>query len=108
MAAPPPPTARPCAASRWGQPSLLGLTGARAVTAVTGHPTHELAAAGYDDGCITLADLGHGRDLMIKHADGAAITALAWSPAGDFLAAANDDNEALLFDFTTLTQRAPR
>ena len=43
----------------------------------------------------------------VKHADAAAVTALAWSPAGDFLAAASDD-EALLFDFTTLTQRAPR
>jgi WD40 repeat protein len=79
----------------------------RAVTAIAGHPTHELAAAGYDDGCIVLADLGKGREMMIKHADAAAVTALAWSPAGDFLAAASDD-EALLFDFTTLTQRAPR
>ncbi len=98
---------RPCAGSRWGRPSLLGLTGGRAVTAITGHPTHELAAAGYDDGCIILADLGHRREMMIKHADLGAVTALAWSPAGDFLAAASDD-EALLFDFTTLTRRAPR
>ena len=100
-------TKRPCAASRWGQPALLGVMSGRAVTAAAGHPTHELAAAGYDDGCIVLADLGKGREMMIKHADAAGITALAWSPAGDFLAAASDD-EALLFDFTTLTQRAPR
>ena len=99
---------RPRAASRWGRPSLFGQTSGRVVGAVAGHPTHELAAAGYDDGGITLADLGQGREMMIKHADAAAITALAWSPAGDFLAAANDDNEALLFDFTTLTRRAPR
>ena len=73
-------------------------------TALACHPRHNLMAAGCDDGCVMLGDLDHARDLVIKHADGGAITALAWSPDGDFLIAGNDLGEALVLDFTSLTK----
>lgn len=81
--------------------SLAPMAGCR-VTALACHPAHALAAAGYDDGCIMLADLDTGRDKVVRHATGAAVTALAWSACGGRLAAASDDCEAALLDFSGL------
>ncbi len=89
----------------WGSPFCLGMMAGSTVTAVACHPAHDLAAAGYDDGCILLADLGQQRDLLIKHAEEDAIVAIAWSSAGDFLATATATGEAAIFDFTALTRR---
>ena len=68
------------------------------------HPRHNLVATGCEDGAMMLGDLDQARDLVIKHADGGAITALAWSPDGDFLIAGNDMGEAMVLDFTSLTK----
>jgi WD40 repeat protein len=81
--------------------SLAPMSGCR-VTALACHPAHALAAAGYDDGCIMLADLDTGRDKVVRHATGAAVTALAWSDCGGRLAAANNSCEASLLDFSRL------
>jgi len=88
----------------WFVPRALAPMSGCRVTALACHPAHALAAAGYDDGCIMLADLDTGRDKVVRHANGAAVTALAWSDCGGRLAAANNDCEASLLDFSRLTR----
>lgn len=88
----------------WFVPRALAPMSGCRVTALACHPAHALAAAGYDDGCIMLADLDTGRDKVVRHATGAAVTALAWSDCGGRLAAAGDDCEASLMDFSRLTR----
>ncbi len=86
----------------WFVPRALAPMAGCRVTALACHPAHALAAAGYDDGCIMLADLDTGRDKVVRHATGAAVTALAWSACGGRLATASDDCEAAVLDFSGL------
>ena len=89
----------------WHVPMAVAPMAGCAVTALACHPRHPLAAAGYDDGSVLLADLDHGRDRVIRHGAEDAVSALAWSPQGSHLACATAGGEAALFDFTTLVKR---
>ena len=86
----------------WFVPRALAPMAGCRVTALACHPAHALAAAGYDDGCIMLADLDTGRDKVVRHATDAAVTALAWSACGGRLATASDNCEAAVLDFSGL------
>lgn len=65
-------------------------------TRVACHPKQEWVAAGFADGTVLLADIGGGQYGVIANATGAAVTALAWNPAGSLLAAGREDGAALL------------
>jgi len=55
-------------------------------------------AGGYDSGELQLGDIKTRRSVVLKMADGSAITCLTWSPDGQKLAAGNDRGDMLLID----------
>ncbi|MBL28489.1 MAG: hypothetical protein CMM50_13165 [Rhodospirillaceae bacterium] len=88
-----------------GWPRALGVAADCPVTRISCHPNHPLVAAGYDDGCVLLADISGGREIVLRHADGESIDALQWSPDGDYLATGTAGGVAAVFDFTAFTRQ---
>ncbi|HET9904017.1 MAG TPA: WD40 repeat domain-containing protein [Xanthobacteraceae bacterium] len=67
------------------QPRILAPLPARCV-AVACHPKQDITAVGYADGTVLLVRISDGAEILVRPRDGHAISALAWSPAGDRLA----------------------
>jgi WD40 repeat protein/DNA-binding SARP family transcriptional activator len=65
----------------------------------------KLLALGRQDGSIVLADAGTGRRNKVLSGHSAAITGLAFSPAGGSLASVSGDRTAILWDVATGTAR---
>ena len=71
-----------------------GRAGLVPVSAVSSHPNRNLAAAGYDNGFVTIVQVG-GRDELVLHGeDRGAVTKLEWSRTGRHLAFATDRQAA--------------
>lgn len=82
-----------------GKPPLqFGEEGAGLLSVVAAHPTAEFVAGGYDSGELQLGDIKTRRSVVLKMADGAAITCLAWSPDGFRLAVGNERGDLLVVD----------
>ena len=82
-----------------GKPPLqFGDEGAGLMTVVAAHPTAEFVAGGYDSGELQLGDIKTKRSVVLKMADGSAITCLAWSPDGFKLAVGNERGDLLVID----------
>jgi WD40 repeat protein len=82
-----------------GKPPLqFGEEGAGLITVVAAHPTAEFVAGGYDSGELQLGDVRTKRSVVLKMADGAAITCLAWSADGLRLATGNERGDLLVVD----------
>jgi WD40 repeat protein len=82
-----------------GKPPLqFGEEGAGLIAVVAAHPTAEFVAGGYDSGELQLGDIKTRRSVVLKMADGAAITCLVWSPNGNRLAAGNQAGSLLVID----------
>ena len=82
-----------------GKPPLqFGEEGAGLLAVVAAHPAAEFVAGGYDSGELQLGDIKTQRSVVLKMADGSAITCLAWSPDGFRLAVGNDSGALLVID----------
>ena len=82
-----------------GKPPLqFGDEGAGLMTVVAAHPAAEFVAGGYDSGELQLGDIKSKRSVVLKMADGSAITCLAWAPDGFRLAVGNDRGDLLVID----------
>ena len=82
-----------------GKPPLqFGDEGAGLFTVVAAHPAAEFVAGGYDSGELQLGDIKPRRSVVLKMADGSAITGLAWSPDGYKLAVGNEAGTLLVLD----------
>lgn len=82
-----------------GKPPLqFGDEGAGLMTVVAAHPSAEFVAGGFDSGELQLGDIRTKRSVVLKMADGSAITCLAWSPDGFRLAVGNDRGDLLTID----------
>jgi WD40 repeat protein len=82
-----------------GKPPLqFGEEGAGLITVVAAHPTADYVAGGYDTGELQLGDIKGRRSVVLRMADGSAITCLTWSPDGTRLAAGNEKGDMLVVD----------
>ena len=76
-----------------------GRAGLVLIDAVAACPTRNLAAVGYANGLLSLAEIGRREEILLRADTGAGITALAFSPDGNFLALAGTDGSAALVEF---------
>ncbi|SDL94641.1 WD-40 repeat-containing protein [Franzmannia pantelleriensis] len=67
------------------------------VTAVAGDPQYPLLGIGYDDGQVTVADIEKDQEVVIKPPGHGAVTTMAWSADGAWLAFGTDKGFAGLF-----------
>lgn len=75
-------------------PKELGIRPSR-VARVAAHPKAAVVALAYEDGCILLARLTDGAELLARPASrGGTVTALAWDPSGARLAFGTEDGAA--------------
>lgn len=64
------------------------------------HPTAELVAGGFSDGLVVVADTNSSRILPIAPPEHGAVTALAWSPEGAYLAIGTESGFAAIIDLS--------
>ena len=87
----------------WGLDDKAPITSAKAglvlITAIATCPTRNLVAVGYANGLLSLAEIGRPSEILLRENTGAAITAMAWSNTGTFLALAGTDGSAALVEF---------
>jgi hypothetical protein len=69
------------------------------------HPTRLLIAAGYENGAVLLCHPGAADILFVRAAGGGAVSALAWSPDGTFLALGVEGGEIGVVAFPDLLFR---
>jgi WD40 repeat protein len=83
------------------QPTSLstGRGGFILVEAVDVHPGRPLIAAGYSDGRVVVARIGHPDELVVKPPGGGAVQALRWSADGQHLAVGTCGGEAAIVTF---------
>jgi WD40 repeat protein len=77
-------------------PVQIGEQGAGLMTVVAARTSGPHVAGGYDSGELQLGDIR--RSVVLKMADGSAITCLAWSPDGFKLAVGNERGDLLVVD----------
>lgn len=75
-----------------------GPAAAGRVTAVAGHPMHDLVASGHADGDVHLTRLSDDLTLMLRRGTGAAVSALAFSPDGSRLAFGDEGGFAAVIE----------
>ena len=82
-----------------GQAVLTGKAGLMLVSAVAASPNRNLVAVGYANGLLSLAEIGQPSEILLREDTGAAITVMAWSSNGTYLALAGSDGSAALVEF---------
>ena len=82
-----------------GQAVVTGKAGLMTVGAVATSPNRNLVAVGYANGLLSLAEIGQPSEILLRENTGAAITAMAWSSNGTYLALAGGDGSAALVEF---------
>lgn len=82
-----------------GQAVLTGKAGLVLISAVAACPDRNLVAVGYANGLLSLAEIGQPSEILLREDTGAAITAMAWSSNGTYLALAGNDGSAALVEF---------
>ena len=78
---------------------LTGKVGLVLVSAVATSPDRNLVAVGYANGLLSLAEIGQPSEILLREDTGAAITAMAWSSNGTYLALAGSDGSTALVEF---------
>lgn len=69
-------------------------------TQVACHPVQDMVAAGFNDGMVVLADIASPRILPVAAPGRGAISTLAWSPDGTYLAFGAETGFAAVVDFS--------
>jgi len=80
----------------------LELAGAEGVTCtqVACHPSHDMVAAGFNDGMVVLADISSQRIIPVAPPGHGPVSALGWSATGSHLVFGTEEGFAALVDFT--------
>lgn len=79
------------------QPLLLGTSGSL-VTCVAFNPRHDILAAGYADGTVSLLQLHEDGSAAVENANGDPVTALGWRGDGNALAWGCENGRAGLIE----------
>lgn len=82
-----------------GRDLVTGKPGLVLVNAVATSPNRNLVAVGYANGLLSLSEIGQPSEILLREDTGSAITAMAWSPDGTYLALAGSDGSAALVEF---------
>ena len=82
-----------------GQAVVTGRPGLVLVSALATSAHRNLVAVGYANGLLSLAEIGQSPEILLREDTGAAITAMAWSANGTYLALAGSDGSAALIEF---------
>ena len=81
-----------------GRPPIeIGFVFGATVTTVAAHPMRNLVAGGFSSGDVLIGATGKGEALVAQARSGTPITALAWSPDGQMLLAADRAGNATAF-----------
>ncbi len=78
---------------------MTGKAGLVLIDAIATCPTRNLVAVGYTNGLLSLAEIGRPSEILLREDTGTAITAMAWSGDGTYLALAGADGSAALVEF---------
>ena len=78
---------------------MTGKAGLVLIDAIAACPTRNLVAVGYANGLLSLAEIGRPSEILLREDTGAAITVMAWSGNGTYLATAGTDGSAALVEF---------
>lgn len=78
-------------------PIEIGYVFGGTVTAVAAHPIKPYIAGGFSTGGVMIGGIQKGEARVAKPASGSRVTALAWSPDGENLVAANEQGEISCF-----------
>ena len=83
------------------RPTNLAMGRARfvLVDTVDIHPERQLVAAGYADGMVAVARIGHSDELVVRPPGRGAVHALRWSSDGQHLAVGTSEGEAAIVTF---------
>lgn len=83
-----------------GKPPLQLGPYPKLVTRVACHPSEDVVAIGYQDGMVLAVRFEDHAEVALRHPDGAAVSALAWSPDGLSLAVGTETGAAGLVDIS--------
>jgi WD40 repeat protein len=78
-----------------GKPSLV------TIEAIAAHPTRPLVAAGYENGMVIITELGKQDELVIKTEGQGAVSSIAWSKDGGYLALGSNRGLAAIVELPT-------
>ena len=78
---------------------VTGKAGLVLIDTIATCPTRNLVAVGYANGLLSLAEIGRPSEILLREDTGAAITTMAWSGDGKYLALAGADGSAALVEF---------
>ncbi|MCB2109324.1 MAG: hypothetical protein KDE14_16565, partial [Rhodobacteraceae bacterium] len=85
-----------------------GLLNGPPVTCVLSNPKLDVVAAGFEDGRVVIGQPGSQKVITVsgpaEDTDGAAITAFAWTPAGDRLITGSESGTVHVVDFRALLE----
>ena len=81
-------------------PLELGTRGDSLVTAVSCHPTDEMAAVGYADGMVLAVRFADAREVLLRRPGKGGVTALSWDRAGRRLVFGGEEGECGVIDIS--------
>jgi hypothetical protein len=82
-----------CWAATAAETSTCGVPNQSAVTRIACHPRRSVVAAGYANGTVVLCQPDSSALLLLRLAGEGAVSAMAFSPAGDHLGIGTDGGE---------------
>jgi hypothetical protein len=82
-----------------GAPIVTGKSGLVLIDAVAVNAVRNLVAVGYANGLLSLCQIGGNAEILLRQDTGSGISALAWTPCGQFLGVGGRDGSAALVEF---------
>lgn len=82
-----------------GTPMTTGKPGFVAINTVAAHPKRSLMAAGYQNGVVTIANIGSNQEMMVHQEASTQVNSMTWSGTGEHLAIGFKSGKAAVVSF---------